>query len=88
MATQRARKDIAATTNKIQTMKAAQLSLAEKTAGLSLATLEDPNFPKADLLIALGWVLAREEEKGLTFADYGNRYTLNEITEQLGLIEE
>lgn len=74
--------------NKIETMKAAELSIAERTAGLSLATLEDPNYPKADLLIALGWVIAKRENQNLTFKEYGESYTMEEITEQLGLNEE
>lgn len=75
-------------TNKIETMKAAELSIAERTAGLSLATLEDPNYPKADLLIALGWVIAKRENQNLSFKEYGESYTMEEITEQLGLNEE
>lgn len=74
--------------NKIQEMKAAELSIAERKAGLSIATLEDPNYPKTDLLIALGWVFAKREDPTLTFEDYGNKYTLEEIVEQLGLSEE
>lgn len=75
-------------TNKIETMKAAELSIAERKAGLSLATLEDPNYPKADLLIALGWVIAKREEPTLSFEKYGETYTMDEITEQLGLNDE
>lgn len=74
--------------NKIQELKAAELSIAERKAGLSIATLEDPNYPKTDLLIALGWVLAKREEPTLTFEDYGNKYTLEEIVGQLGLSED
>ncbi|WP_148222537.1 hypothetical protein [Rhodococcus opacus] len=73
--------------NAIQTMKAAELSMAERKAGLSLATLEDPNYPKADLLIALGWVIAKRDNPTLTFEDYGFSKTLEEITEELGLGE-
>lgn len=73
--------------NAIQTMKAAELSMAERKAGLSLATLEDPNYPKADLLIALGWVIAKRENPTLTFEDYGYSKTLEEITSDLGLGE-
>ena len=76
------------TKNAIQTMKAAELSMAEKKAGLSLATLEDPNYPKADLLIALGWVIAKRENPTLTFEEYGNAKTLEEITQDLGLDED
>lgn len=73
--------------NKIQSMKAAELSKAEKTAGLSLATLEDPNYPKADLLIALGWVIALRTDKALTFEQYGETRTMEEITNELGIAE-
>lgn len=71
--------------NKIETMKAAELSIAERKAGLSLATLEDPNYPKADLLIALGWVIAKREDPSLTFEKYGEQYTMDDITKQLGI---
>lgn len=74
--------------NKIQTMKAAELSIAERKAGLSLSTLEDANYPKADLLIALGWVIAKREDPKLTFEAYGMSKTLEEITDELGLGEE
>ena len=68
-------------------MKAAELSVAERKAGLSLATLEDPNYPKADLLIALGWVVAKREKPDLSFEEYGNSVTLEEVTESLGINE-
>lgn len=71
--------------NLIQTMKAAELSLAERTAGLSIATLEDPNFPKTDLLIALGWVIAKRTDPKVTFKDYGESKTMEEITADLGI---
>lgn len=71
--------------NKLQTMKAREMSLAEKTAGLSLATLEDPNYPKADLLIALGWVIALRDNPKLTFEEYGDSKTLEEVTADLGI---
>lgn len=72
----------------IETMKAAELSLAERTAGISISTLEDPNFPKTDLLIALGWVVAKREDPKLTFKAYGESKTLSEVMEDLGLTEE
>lgn len=74
--------------NVINTMKAAELSMAERKAGISIATLEDPNFPKTDLLIALGWVVARRDNPKLTFEEYGNSKTLEEIIDELGLKEE
>lgn len=71
--------------NFIETMKAAELSIAERKAGISIATLDDPNYPKTDLLIALAWVLHKRENPTVTFEAFGNEYTLTEITDMLGL---
>ena len=70
--------------NKINTMSAKEMGLAERTAGLSLSTLEDPNYPKAELLAALGWVIAKRTDKELKYEDYADK-TLEEITKDLGL---
>lgn len=74
--------------NKIQEMKAGELAIAERAAGLSISTLEDPNYPKTPLLIALGWVLEKRANPTLTMDDYGMKYSLTEIVEQLGLNED
>lgn len=74
--------------NVIDTMKAAELSLAERTAGLSIATLEDPNFPKTDLLIAMAWVIAKRQDPTITFKAFGEAHTLKEVTEFLGLHDD
>lgn len=71
----------------IETMKAAELSLAERKAGISIATLEDANYPKTDLLIALAWVIHKRENPTVTFEDFGMEYTLEDITKMLGLTE-
>ena len=70
--------------NVINTLKAAELAIAERTAGISIATLDDPNYPKTDLLIALAWVLYKRDNPTVTFKDFGMKFTLSEITEQLG----
>lgn len=74
--------------NVIQTLTAGEMALAEKTAGLSIATLEDPNFPKVDILAALAWVYSRREDNKVTFDDFKDSKTLTEITEILGLDED
>lgn len=73
--------------NKINTLSAKEMGLAERTAGLAISTLEDPNYPKADLLAALGWVIAKRENASLKYEDYADR-TLDEITKDLGLDTE
>lgn len=73
--------------NVIETLKAAELSIAERKAGISIATLDDPNYPKTDLLIALAWVLYKRENPTVTFEEFGMKFTLTEITELLGLDE-
>lgn len=67
------------------TLKAAELSLAERTAGVSVGSLEDPNLPKVDLYIALAWVVYKRSNPTVTFKDFGNQYTLTEVMEVLGL---
>lgn len=74
--------------NVINTLKAAELSMAERKAGISIATLDDPNYPKTDLLIALAWVVYKRENPTSKFEDFGMEFTLEEITKMLGLTEE
>lgn len=71
--------------NVLTTLTAGEMALAEKTAGLSIATLEDANFPKVDLLAALAWVYARREDPKVKFEEFKDKHTLTEITEMLGL---
>jgi len=72
----------------IQSLTGAELSMAERKAGLSIATLEDPNFPKIDLLGALAWVHAKREDANLKFEFFMSTHTLEQITGLLGLNEE
>ena len=74
--------------NVLQSLTAGEMSLAERTAGLSIATLEDPNFPKVDILAALAWVYARREDRTITFEAYKDSKTLEEISDVLGLNDE
>lgn len=76
------------TSNVIQSLTAQEMSIAERKSGLSLATLEDPNFPKVAILGALGWVYAKRTEPTLTFEEYMSTRTLEQITEELGIEDE
>jgi hypothetical protein len=69
----------------ISSLTAAEMSIAERAAGLSITTLEDPDYPKVDLLAALGWVHAKRSDTALSFKAYKESRTLTEITEQLGM---
>lgn len=76
------------TSSVINQLTAGEMAIAERTAGLSIATLEDPNFPKVNILGALGWVHAKRSDQNLKFEDYMNAHTLEQITEQLGISAE
>lgn len=72
----------------LQKLTAAEMSIAERTSKLSIATLEDPEYPKIDILGALGWVYAKRSNVKLTFQDYMESHTLDQIAEELGLDED
>lgn len=74
--------------NVIQSLTAGEMATAERVAGLSIATLEDPNFPKVDLLAALAWVYSKREEPKVSFDDFKDAKTLEQITEILGLSDD
>ena len=69
-------------------LKANEVAIAERKAGLSVTTLEDPNYPVAPLLIALGWVIAKRSDPTLTYEAYGDSKTFTEVLKDLGLEEE
>lgn len=66
-------------------LTAAEMSVAERTAGLSIASLEDANFPKVDLLGALAWVYQKRSNPTLSFKDFMANITLDQITSILGM---
>lgn len=72
----------------IESLTAAEMSIAERASNLSIATLEDPEYPKIDLLAALGWVHAKRSEPTLTYLAYKDSRTLKQITEQLEIEED
>lgn len=74
--------------NVIQSLTAGEMARAEKEAGLSIATLEDANFPKVNLLAALAWVYTRRDDNKVTFDAFKDTKTLEEITEILGLADD
>lgn len=73
--------------NRIETLSAKAMSQAERAAGVSITSLEDPNaLGKADILAALGWVIAtRDEGYTGTYDEYADSHTLTEITTALGI---
>lgn len=74
--------------NIIESLTAAEMSIAERTAGLSVATLEDPNFPKIDILGALAWVHEKRSQPTLTFKAFMESHTLGQISDLLGLEDD
>jgi len=69
-------------------LTAGEMAMAERTAGMSIATLEDPNYPKVGLLGAMAWVLAKRDDVKLKYDDFMNSNTLEQITESLGLNDD
>lgn len=72
----------------IESMTAAELSMAERKAGLAITSLEDVNAPKVDMLAALGWVYRRRSDSSMTFEQYRERHTIQQITEELGIADD
>lgn len=76
------------TSSVLNKLTAGEMATAERVAGLSIATLEDANFPKVPILGALAWVYAKRENPTLTYESFMDSNTLEQITELLGLEEE
>jgi hypothetical protein len=72
----------------IDNMTAAETAMAERKAGQSITSLGNENLPKANLLGALGWVLARRTDPKVTFEQYMNSHTLVQIGEELGFNDD
>lgn len=72
----------------LDSMTAAETAMAERKAGQSITTLANENAPKAGLLGALGWVLARRTDQKVTYEQYMSSHTLAEIGTLLGLDDE
>ncbi|MBT56591.1 MAG: hypothetical protein CMF72_24725 [Mameliella sp.] len=64
-------------------LTAFESSVAERTAGMSLASLDDKNAPKVALLGALAWVHVKRTEPGLKYEEYMKRVTANEVADYL-----
>ena len=70
--------------SKIDSLSIGAISSAEKRAGVSITSLDDPSQPKAGLLAALAYEVARKDDSKLQYKDFSDK-TLAEITEILGL---
>lgn len=69
--------------NRLNDLTAFEESIAERTAGLSLGSLEDKDAPKVGLLGALAWVHVKRDEPTLTYDAYMKRVSTSDITAYL-----
>lgn len=69
-------------------MTAAETALAERKAAQGITTLGNEKYPQANLLGALGWVLHRRIEPGITFDAYMGSRRIADITKELGLSDD
>lgn len=69
--------------NRLDELTAFEESIAERTAGMSLASLEDKDAPKVGLLGALAWVHVKRGEPKLTYDEYMKRSSSGEIARYL-----
>ena len=74
--------------NKLDTLTVGEVARAEKLADQSIASLQDPDKPKAMIVAALSYVLKRREDKNLNWAEHSETATLAECMETLGLNED
>ena len=73
--------------SKIDELTAKEMSIAERTAGQSITSLDNPDAPKVGLLTALAWVVLKRETPTLTYAEV-EELSFSKITEALGLDDE
>lgn len=69
--------------NRLNDLTAFEESTAERTAGMSLGSLEDADAPKVALLGALAWVHVKRGEPTLTYDAYMKRVKTSDITTYL-----
>lgn len=69
--------------NRFNDLTAFEESMAERAAGVSLASLEDDDAPKVAILGALAWAHTKRDEPTLTFEDYMKRVKTTDITSYL-----
>lgn len=68
----------------VDDLTGAEIAIAERTAGVSVDSLEDHDYPSAPIMGALAWVAKKRHEPTLAYDDFMQRYTLTEIAEILG----
>lgn len=68
---------------RLDELTAFEESMAERTAGMSLASLEDKDAPKVGLLGALAWVHHKRTEPTLAFETFMKRTSSEEIATYL-----
>lgn len=75
-------------TDAISNMTAAELAIAERAAGMSIATFDDPNMPIVPLMGALAWVVKKRETPTLSYQAFMEASTIDEIQNVLGFDED
>ncbi len=73
--------------SKIDELTAKEMSIAERTAGQSITSLDNPDAPKVGLLTALAWVVLKRDNANLSYSEVEDM-SFNKITEALGLGDE
>lgn len=64
---------------KIEDLTLAEIEIAERRAGLGLDALDDPERPTAGLLGALAWVAKKRGDPTLTYDDFMQATTMEQI---------
>lgn len=71
--------------NKIEMLMAAEIAKAEEVANTAITALEIPTAPKVRLLTALAWVWFRRDNREVSFKDFADTHTMEQVTSILGL---
>ncbi len=68
----------------VSQMTAAELAIAERAAGMSIASFDDPNMPTVPLMGALAWVVKKRTEPTLAYQAFMENSSLDDIQTVLG----
>lgn len=71
------------TEDKMDQLTAFEVSMAEKTAGMSITSLADEAAPKVGLIGALAWVHMKRDDPTLTYKAVMEGHTFDQLSEYL-----